>query len=105
MADVTGWGRAGWGTDGWGTPDELDVTGVAGTSALGSVAVDAKAEVSVTSNRGVGSVGSVIVGISVTFEVTGVSATGGDRNNKCMGTDKYVSDQLKLARNSRVRFM
>ena len=76
MANVTGWGRAGWGTDGWGTPDDLDVTGVAGTSALGSVTVLPVCNVSVTSNRGVGSVGSVVVGISVTFEVTGVSATG-----------------------------
>jgi len=76
MSSITGWGRAGWGTDGWGTPDDLDVTGVAGTSALGSITVLPVCNVPVTSNRGIGSVGSVIVGISVAFTVTGVSGTG-----------------------------
>lgn len=76
MSSITGWGRAGWGTDGWGTPDDLDVTGVAGTSALGSVTVTPVCNVSVTGERAIGSVGTVTTGISGTYAVTGVSATG-----------------------------
>jgi len=76
MPATTGWGRGAWGSGTWGEVEPVSVTGVAGTSGLGSVTVLPACNVSVTSNRGIGSVGTVTTGISGTYAVTGVSATG-----------------------------
>ena len=43
MANINGWGRGTWGQLGWGTALPVEVTGVAITSALGSVTTSAAA--------------------------------------------------------------
>ncbi len=48
MAAITGWGRGTWGQAEWGNPLPVEVTGVAGTSALGSETVVAEANVTLT---------------------------------------------------------
>ena len=53
------------------------VTGLAATSAVGSVTVTGPANVSVTGIAGTGGVGSVTVDAAGQVEVTGVGATGG----------------------------
>ena len=47
MSAITGWGRSTWGSGAWGEAVPVTVTGVAGTSALGSVTVTGDANVSV----------------------------------------------------------
>ena len=39
MAIINGWGRGTWGQGSWSNPLPVEVTGVAGTSALGSESV------------------------------------------------------------------
>lgn len=41
MANINGWGRGTWGEGAWSSPLAVEVTGVAGTTALGSVTVTA----------------------------------------------------------------
>ena len=53
------------------------VTGLAATSAVGSVTVTGPANVSVTGIAGTGGVGSVTVDAAGQVEVTGIAATGG----------------------------
>ena len=53
------------------------VTGLAATSAVGSVTVIGPANVSVTGIAGTGGVGSVIVDAAGQVDVTGIAATGG----------------------------
>jgi len=53
------------------------VTGLAATSAVGSVTVTGPANVSVTGIAGTGGVGSVIVDAAGQVDVTGIAATGG----------------------------
>ena len=43
MANITGWGRGTWGEGAWGEPVPVTLTGLAATSALGTVSVVAKA--------------------------------------------------------------
>ncbi len=49
-----GWGRAGWGIGPWGQPASVsisvNVSGVAGTSALGTISTDAEANVTPTTD-------------------------------------------------------
>ena len=61
MANINGWGRGDWGEGGWGSPLPVEVTGTAGTGAVGSVTVveGAGVAVSVTGVSGTGSAGSV----------------------------------------------
>jgi hypothetical protein len=76
MSSITGWGRGEWGDGPWGNPDSVVVTGVVGTSGLGSVTVSGAANVTLTGVSATGAIGTEIVGISVSISVTGVSATG-----------------------------
>ena len=84
-----GWGRSTWGAGPWGQPHSVPISftisGVAGTSALGSVSVDAEsnvtlsdgeANVSVTLGAATASIGSVTVHHNARFDINGVSATG-----------------------------
>ncbi len=71
-----GWGRGEWGDGAWGNPDPVAVTGVAGTSSVGSVTVVGAANVTLTGVSATGAIGTEIVGISVTVSLTGVSASG-----------------------------
>jgi len=58
MANITGWGRGTWGEGPWSEPIPVTLTGVAATSALGTVSVVAKANITPSSRVGTGSVGS-----------------------------------------------
>jgi hypothetical protein len=44
MANITGWGRGAWDEGAWGEALPVTLTGLAATSALGSLAVDAEAK-------------------------------------------------------------
>ena len=56
-----GWGRGTWNQSAWNTPLSVLVTGVAGTSALGSETVTGGATASVTGVVGTGNIGVSLV--------------------------------------------
>ena len=76
MANLTGWGRGSWNSSTWGDPDVLVLTGVAATSALGTVTTLGDVNVAPTGIAANSALGDIITGISVTFAITGVSGTG-----------------------------
>jgi hypothetical protein len=49
MANITGWGRGTWDEGAFGEPIPVTLTGLAATSALGTLTVDAEANVTLTS--------------------------------------------------------
>ena len=59
MANITGWGRGTWGEGAWGEPVPVTLTGLAATSALGTISVVAKANVIPTGQSATGSVSGV----------------------------------------------
>ena len=99
MASITGWGRGAWSSDTWGEPNPVTLTGVAATSAVGSVTIVAKANVipsslvgtsgapvagvnaqAIASIQGaIGTVGGVSVDVDgeANVPVAGLNATGG----------------------------
>ena len=64
MANITGWGRGTWGQGAWNAPLPVEVTGVAGTTALGSESVLPAISVAVTGVAGTTAVGSESVAAS-----------------------------------------
>ena len=62
MASITGWGRGTWGSDTWGEPNPVTLTGIAATSAVGTVSIVAKANVIPTSL--VGTTGAPVAGVN-----------------------------------------
>ena len=66
-----GWGRGTWNQSAWNTPLSVLVTGVAGTSALGSETVTGGATVAVTGIAGTSALGSEVVVAGATFAVRG----------------------------------
>ena len=76
MANI-GWGQSTWGTNRWG--GQLDVavvpTGVAATSALGTVTASSIFVIEVTGQVATSAVGSVLAKIPITAIVTGVEAS------------------------------
>ena len=64
MANITGWGRGTWGEGAWNAPLPVEVTGVAGTTALGSETVLPAITVAVTGVAGTTAVGSESVAAS-----------------------------------------
>jgi len=52
MASITGWGRGAWSSNTWGEPNPVTLTGIAATSAVGSVTIVAKANVIPSSQVG-----------------------------------------------------
>ena len=64
MANITGWGRGTWGQGAWNAPLPVEVTGVAGTTALGSETVLPSISVAVTGVAGTTAVGSESVAAS-----------------------------------------
>ena len=64
MANITGWGRGTWGQGAWNAPLPVEVTGVAGTTALGSESVLPAITVAVTGVSGTTAVGSESVAAS-----------------------------------------
>ena len=74
-SDISGFGRGTYGQGAWNTELPVIVTGVAGTSALGSETVVAGATVSVTGVAGTSALGSETVIAAAVFSVTGVAGT------------------------------
>ena len=76
MANI-GWGESTWGNNRWG--GQLDVavspTGVAATSALGTVAASSIFIIEVTGVAATSAVGSVLAKIPITAVVTGVEGS------------------------------
>ena len=64
MANITGWGRGTWGQGAWNAPLPVEVTGVAGTTALGSETVLPAISVAVTGVAGTTAVGNESVAAS-----------------------------------------
>ena len=58
MANITGWGRGTWGEGTWGEPIPVSLSGLAATSALGTISVVAKANVTPSSQVGTTAVGT-----------------------------------------------
>jgi hypothetical protein len=59
MANITGWGRGTWGQLTFGEPIPVVLTGVAGTSALGSETVTGDANITETGLAATSGLGSV----------------------------------------------
>ena len=60
MANITGWGRGTWGQLTWGEPIPVTLTAPsAGTSALGTISIDAVANVTVSTLVGTSALGSI----------------------------------------------
>jgi hypothetical protein len=74
--NLGGWGRGTWNQSAWSTPLSVLVTGVAGTSALGSETATGGATSGVTGLVGTSALGSVLAGTSATISAVGVVGTG-----------------------------
>jgi hypothetical protein len=74
---ATGWGREGWGTDIWGgTSVSITLTGLQLTSALGTLSVTGKSNLSLNGFVGTSALGSITLVTNNNLSVTGLSATG-----------------------------
>ena len=73
---AAGYGRSGWSSGKYGQPTDINVTGVVGTGAVGSVAVSTDHAIAVTGVAGTGAVGSVTATGGANVTVTGVAGTG-----------------------------
>ena len=84
---ATGWGRSTWGSDYWGaTSVDVDVTGNAGTSALGNETVTAAANIAATGNVGTTALddGTAVQAAAVTGVTAVASASElGDESVSC----------------------
>jgi hypothetical protein len=59
MSSVAGWGRGTWGQGGWGNPLPVEVSGLAATSALGTVTLSLGTTVSVSGQAATSALGTV----------------------------------------------
>lgn len=75
MADITGWGRGTWSSGAWGSAIPVELTGVSATTSVGSVTVDAAANVPTTGIAATTGVGSVTVSADANTSVTGQAGT------------------------------
>ena len=73
MANITGWGRGTWGQLTWGEPIPVELTGLAGTSAISSLTITAAANVAVTGLAGTGAISSVVATGAANVTETGVA--------------------------------
>ena len=76
MANITGWGRSTWNSGTWGEPVPVELTGVAGTTALGSETATGGATISLTGLAATGAIGSETVTGVANVSVTGLAGTG-----------------------------
>jgi hypothetical protein len=69
---ATGWGRQGWGTDIWGgTSVSITLTGLQATSALGTLSVTGKSNLSLNGFVGTSALGSITLVTNNNLSVTG----------------------------------
>ena len=87
---LTGWGRGTWGEGAWNQSVPLAVTGVAGTTALGSPTVQNVLEIPVTGVAGTGAVGTVSVSGAAAFAVTGSAGTSAVGSVTVTGTATFA---------------
>ena len=76
MANITGWGRSTWNDGAWGSPAPVTLSGLAGTSALGSVSLVTNNNVSVSVGTSTSGLGSPDIRIIFSTTIAGQSATG-----------------------------
>ena len=65
MAIINGWGRGEWNEGAWGTALPVTLSGLAGTSALGTVSTDAEANVTLSGLSATAVNGGVAVDLSL----------------------------------------
>jgi hypothetical protein len=75
MANINGWGRGTWDEGAWGEALPVTLTGLAATSALGTLTFDAEANVTVASQLGTTALGSISLVTNNAISVSGLSAT------------------------------
>ena len=75
MANVNGWGRGAWGSGAWSTPLSVELTGVAGTGAIGTVVANGAALVGVSGSASTISQGEETVSGDANVYPTGVAGS------------------------------
>ena len=82
-----GWGRSTWNSGQWGgTPASVTLTGLAGTTALGSETVSGDANVTETGLAATGALGTIL---AAGFAITGVS---GNASTIALGDETVTCD-------------
>ena len=87
-ANINGWGRSTWGAGGWGSVVPVEVTGLAGTTALNNVTTVTTAQIqfTVTGSVGTGAVGSVVAGAGASVSEDGLVGTVSFGDESVVGT-------------------
>ena len=87
-ANINGWGRSTWGAGGWGSVIPVEVTGLAGTTALNNVTTVTTAQIqfTVTGSAGTGAVGSVVAGAGASVSEDGLVGTVSFGDESVVGT-------------------
>lgn len=87
-ANLTGWGRSTWGAGAWSQEAPVEVTGLAGTTALGTltIATTGNISVGVTGSAGTGAIGSALAGAGASVTETGLQATVSFGDESVVGT-------------------
>ena len=87
-ANVTGWGRGTWGAGAWNQEVPVELTGLAGTSALGTltIATTGNISVGVSGSAGTAAVGSALAGAGASVTETGLQATVSFGDESVVGT-------------------
>ena len=75
MANINGWGRSTWGSSTWGEPISVDLTGLAGTGAVGTVLAAGYAIAGVSGTGSTISQGDETVTCDANIYPTGVAGT------------------------------
>ena len=78
MANVRGWGRGTWGQGAWNQPIPVEISGLAGTSALGTISLVTNNNLSVTGNVGTSALGDETVISKALVLATGNVGTFGE---------------------------
>tara|TARA_B100000085_G_scaffold256422_1_gene256941 strand:- start:1801 stop:2301 length:501 start_codon:yes stop_codon:yes gene_type:complete len=87
-ANITGWGRSTWGAGAWSNPVPVEVTGLAGTTALNNATIVTTQQIqfTVTGSAGTGAVGSVVAGAGASVSEDGLVATVSFGDESVVGT-------------------
>lgn len=87
-ANINGWGRSTWGAGAWSNPVPVEVTGLAGTTALNNATIVTTQQIqfTVTGSAGTGAVGSVVAGAGASVSEDGLVATVSFGDESVVGT-------------------